>query len=344
MKITALICCFFCVSIANTLQVAVYDFPPCVILDGGKKPVGFDIEIFEEITKRADLKIKYIVPNSFSDLLSGMEKGVYDAAISGITITGERENKFDFSHPYLNSGLSICVNKESDVNLLKVLSKYFNQMKSPIYLFFMFLFLCAIAIWVAERGRLFHKNLIKGISDGIYWAVTTITTVGYGDKTPQTPIGKIITTIVMLVGIAFIFPYIVASMNTALQSEKSESAINSIEDLIDKRVATEKSTTAEAFLKTLNCKLTLTEHIDDAYNLLNDNKIDAVIFDMPTLKYYVNKYGKKKCKIVGDMFDRQSYGFALKQNSPYREILNENLVDFMRSDDYWNLHKKWFGE
>lgn len=201
-----------------------------------------------------------------------------------------------------------------------------------------------IGIWIVERGRLFHKNLIKGAGDGLYWIITTITTVGYGDKTPQTPIGKFITIIVMLVGIGFIFPYIIASMNTALVTEKTESAINSVQDLTDKKVATEKGTTAEDYVKAMNCKGEFVEKIADAYKMLADNKVDAVIFDMPTLKYYVSNAGKKRCKIAGEMFDRQSYGFALKQDSPYRETLNEHLVDFMRSDNYWALYKKWFGE
>ncbi len=43
----------------------------------------------------------------------------------------------------------------------------------------------------------------EGISfgNGVYWAVTTMTTVGYGDITPKTTEGKVIAVLVMLVGI-----------------------------------------------------------------------------------------------------------------------------------------------
>ena len=43
----------------------------------------------------------------------------------------------------------------------------------------------------------------EGISfgNGVYWAITTMTTVGYGDITPKTTEGKIIAVVVMLVGI-----------------------------------------------------------------------------------------------------------------------------------------------
>jgi voltage-gated potassium channel len=40
--------------------------------------------------------------------------------------------------------------------------------------------------------------------DGLYWALTTVTTVGYGTPNPDTPAGKAIAVVVMLVGIGFV--------------------------------------------------------------------------------------------------------------------------------------------
>jgi voltage-gated potassium channel len=47
------------------------------------------------------------------------------------------------------------------------------------------------------------RHDVKSVGDGIWWALVTVTTVGYGDITPVTVGGRIIAAIVMVVGIGF---------------------------------------------------------------------------------------------------------------------------------------------
>lgn len=73
-----------------------------------------------------------------------------------------------------------------------------------IYIFLLFLCIFIIIIgtimYVVESGR----NGFDSIPLSIYWAVVTITTVGYGDIAPITPLGKFISIIVMLAGYSII--------------------------------------------------------------------------------------------------------------------------------------------
>lgn len=73
-----------------------------------------------------------------------------------------------------------------------------------IYIFLLFLCIFIVIIgalmYVVEGG----KNGFESIPQSIYWAVVTITTVGYGDVSPSTPVGKFISVIVMLSGYAII--------------------------------------------------------------------------------------------------------------------------------------------
>lgn len=58
---------------------------------------------------------------------------------------------------------------------------------------------------VLAGGAAYHQTENgQSFGEGVYWAVTTMTTVGYGDLSPHTTAGRIVAIIVMLVGIGFV--------------------------------------------------------------------------------------------------------------------------------------------
>ncbi len=48
------------------------------------------------------------------------------------------------------------------------------------------------------------ENGFDNIPKSIYWAIVTLTTVGYGDIAPQTPLGQILASLLMITGYAII--------------------------------------------------------------------------------------------------------------------------------------------
>lgn len=64
-----------------------------------------------------------------------------------------------------------------------------------------------------------EENGFTSIPESIYWAIVTITTVGYGDMTPATPAGKLIASLIMLIGYSIIaVPTGIFSAEIALMS------------------------------------------------------------------------------------------------------------------------------
>ena len=61
-------------------------------------------------------------------------------------------------------------------------------------------YVAAIQITISERAV--EGSNIKNFGDGIWWAITTVTTVGYGDKFPTTMEGKFLAVGLMIVGIS----------------------------------------------------------------------------------------------------------------------------------------------
>lgn len=68
---------------------------------------------------------------------------------------------------------------------------------------FIYLFSISVAI-IVFSAFLFSLTEKQSLAESLWWAVTTATTVGYGDETPKTAFGKIIAAVLMFGGIGFI--------------------------------------------------------------------------------------------------------------------------------------------
>jgi voltage-gated potassium channel len=63
-------------------------------------------------------------------------------------------------------------------------------------------YIAAIQITISERSV--EGSNIKIFSDGLWWAVTTVTTVGYGDRYPTTSEGRLLAVLLMITGISLV--------------------------------------------------------------------------------------------------------------------------------------------
>ncbi len=98
-----------------------------------------------------------------------------------------------------------------------------NANKIFVFLFFVII-VCTImgAVMFVIEGP---EHGFNSIPRGVYWAVVTLTTVGYGDISPGTPIGQFISMIIMILGYAVIaIPtgFIAAGVSKASKEKKKE--------------------------------------------------------------------------------------------------------------------------
>lgn len=106
----------------------------------------------------------------------------------------------------------------------------------------------ATAVVVAGSGILIwaldHEEY-PNIWVGMWWALQTVTTVGYGDVSPTQPSGRIIATFVMLYGVAFVTIFVAAitsifvaraAAERGIAEDQAEQRIEAKLDVIDDRL------------------------------------------------------------------------------------------------------------
>jgi polar amino acid transport system substrate-binding protein len=99
-----------CAAKAEKVRIATdATWPPFESVNEETKEIeGFDIDLMNAIAEEAGLEIEF-VNVGWDPLLAGMAQCQYDAAISAMTITEERAEKFLFSDPYFEAGQIVTV-------------------------------------------------------------------------------------------------------------------------------------------------------------------------------------------------------------------------------------------
>ncbi len=100
----------------------------------------------------------------------------------------------------------------------------------------------ALAVLDVEQNAPDAK--IQNFGDAAWWAITTITTVGYGDLYPVTPIGRVVAAALMMSGIA-VLGIVTASIASWLVQRIEENAEGVVAAAEDKAIAAEAPLRAE---------------------------------------------------------------------------------------------------
>lgn len=77
-----------------------------------------------------------------------------------------------------------------------------SRQKITVFIYFVIIVSCLLGtlMFAVEKG----ENGFKNIPDSIYWVIVTLTTVGYGDIVPITTVGKMIASLIMVMGYGII--------------------------------------------------------------------------------------------------------------------------------------------
>jgi polar amino acid transport system substrate-binding protein len=93
-------------------------YPPMEYYDvDGVTLLGFNIELINALAEKLGLKVNYI-DTAWEGILAGLDAGRYDIAVN-ITIIPERQERFNFTKPYIDSSMTIVAAANSSIKIDK---------------------------------------------------------------------------------------------------------------------------------------------------------------------------------------------------------------------------------
>ncbi len=328
------------------LHVATRLVKPFVFEEKGQL-TGFSVELWQEISKQINVKSEFIVKPTVKELLASVNSHEAVLGIAAISITAEREVQWDFSQPMFDAGLQILTSAQpSEGNLLGniVAGIFTRDFLAMIGIIILLLAIPAHIVFFLERrpngGLVTHRSYFPGIFEAAWWAAATLAT--QADQMPKSATARVAAVIWMFTSVVFI-AYFTAGVTSSLTLQQLRGDIKGPEDLPGKRVATVSGSTSVEYLRQHNVEVAEFAKVEEAYQALQQDQADAVVYDAPVLLYYAAHEGKGKVQVVGPIFRRESYGVVFPDQSPLRKRVNEALLKLRENGTYDQLYKKWFG-
>ncbi|WP_343039437.1 transporter substrate-binding domain-containing protein [Solidesulfovibrio aerotolerans] len=319
----------------RTLLVGVAVAPPFVEQDANGSYQGLAYDLWEDVAH--DLGIQYkVVEYDMEGLLNAVHLGKVAVGVSALGLTAERETVMDFSQAFYYSGLGIAVAAQTESIVARVLDAVFSQR----VLFYVgslmaLLLVVGVLVWALERRRNpeHFRPGRSGIGDGMWWSAVTMTSVGYGDATPKTLLGRVLGIVWMFASVALLASF-TAGITSSLTLDSLAGRVHGPDDLHLVRTGVVADSAAEEELVDSHIGVRRYATVEAGLAALVGGELDAFVHDQPILQYYQHRGFTGDVRVLPVFFDPQLYGFAFPRGALLRKAVNVAMLRRLADSDY----------
>lgn len=345
----SLVCAFFvlCSSAsAEAVRVGIKEAAPFSMKNADGRWTGISVDLWEDIARYSDLETTYVQVKTVPDMLEKLASGSLDVGVGALTMDAEREESIDFSYAFLTSGVGIAVSTEP-AGMWNVVSDvwtvgFFKAVGALAFL----LCLVGFVIWLVERksnAQFTGNSVFSGIANGFWWSAVTMTTVGYGDKAPITPLGRALGVIWMFAGVITISGF-TAAIAASFTASSLNSKIRTIADLPRASIVTLAGSSSEALLDLRNLDYETVEDLPAGLSALTKGEADALVFDEPLLRYVLQESSYSNITLLGQSLANSDYAFGLRPGFEQRENINRALLTLINQKKWKNTKDVYLGQ
>lgn len=325
----------------RTLVVGTKEVAPFARRDESGQWTGLSLELWAAVANQLGLEYE-LREETLEGLIEGLETGELDLSVAALTVTPERERRIDFSHPFHSSGLGIALPRRGSpvgLALRSLLSTGFLQAVGTLAVL---IFLAGAAVWVFERRRnaeQFGGTPMRGLGEAFWWSAVTMTTVGYGDRSPRTLGGRTVALVWMFASIITISG-LTAAIASTLTLSSLHGDIGGPEDLRGAGVVLAvRDTTGAQWLREHRVQTRLHPDAAAALEALRAGEGVAVVHDAPVLRHLTA--ADPDLSVLEAVFQRQDYAFGMALDSPLRKPVNAVLLELLSGPTWRELLERY---
>ncbi len=334
----------------DVMRIGIHDKPPFARKTSEGAWEGIGVELWKSIALQTGLKFEF-VEMPYEEIIPAIADGRLQAAVGEFTITAASEKLVHFTQPYIQSSTGVAIRHGSwHPDWLVIARDFFNwTLLEVLALIFAGLLIVSALIWVFERHhQVGHfRGGLSGLGSALWFSLATMTTVGYGDKTPATFWGRLISMVWMLAGVLLVAG-LTASVAASVSAARMNEMIARPSDLYRTSCGTLSGSVAEQYLRHRGIASRGFETIEAALEALSEGKIQAVVANKISLQYLALTLPDKSPPIrfaVSNLsFNEIFVGIPVQPDLPEFDDINLALLSTTSSPEWEKTVRRWLGQ
>ncbi len=316
---------------------------PFVVTSPDGSISGLSIDVWSAAARELGIGGEITTASNVDEALDRLAGGDADLVIGPVSITEDRARRLRFTQPYFSAVLGIAARPGGTLldRFAPFLTATFLTGAAGLV---GILLIVGTLLWFAERNQNpeHFPSSSSGVGNGIWMALVTMTTVGYGDRVPRTFAGRVITGVWMLVSLV-IASSLTAFLATALTLSQMDAVTTDFEErLEDGVVGVVAGTTSETFVRDRGGRVVAYDTLGDAFEAAATGNADAIVFDRPMLQYLLIQNPEIDLEVAPSGYQPQSYGFAAA-DAELAHTISLAILSMRETGELGMIVEKWLG-
>ena len=317
------------------------------------KLTGFVPELIDLLQEHMGFTSSIIVAPSnltYAEIIGMVASGVYDIVVGDVTITSQRREIVSFSNSIFDNSLRIISRNSlyTSTDLTSFLKPFSRGLWLLLFCAGVFAGILFCLIERYDNKDLQQRSLLSQCAMSIWYSFGNI--VGYGGAfEASTAAGRLLTAGLYVLSLIILASY-TANLASDLTLQKTQGIISGIDDIKNGKIPShrigirEGTAMEEYYLREISKRSKNyypLKSLDEAYDRLLDNTIDASIIDAAFGEYLTNNI-YCNLTLLGEGFDSGAFGIAMSKDWLYAHDLDVNILKIRESGELEHLRAKWF--
>ncbi len=311
----------------SPLRIAVVPIEPLVIEEAEDIYDGLAVAMWENVAARAEVTYNY-VNVAAADAPGMLARGEVDMWLAATPRTGSKDTT---THSPIYYSSTMAVARRDGNSYVKVVRGLFQPAFFGVVAgLSVLLLIIGTIIYLIERKaneEEFGGKVYEGIGAGFWWAGVTLTTIGYGDKSPQTFWGRAVAMLWMLVGLG-VSATLTATI-VALASGDS-AKLKLPDDLRGERNLVLANGAIAPYFDELGIKYETVATVEEGFKKVKDQEADY--FAAPRMKIdHFTKSNSSNLAIQNSRLVPEYYAIGFRQNLPQADTISMLVSNVINS-------------